>query len=741
MRRESDLSKLISMAKDHENTCSRLLSNTRRFDHQLQVLRAEHEALRSEAWAMRRCLDRAGVLPAEELEKEMQRVQERKTASFSPVQAVDDRGQQAEARSSSQGRDRGANSEASRTRTPLRPRPAASAPAAASTPAPRGRPVESPMQPAVQEPRPKEQQRADLLVPPGSARGRSRSGSGSASSRTRSSTDSGSPCPVYRRSTASDALSKTGSLPRRSGDEDFGEVGTQDLYEIAKPLLERGSHTAAQQKALRRLTRLLQPGTMSSSGSWSGPGSPLLSAVRAGRVDFVRLLLQAGAAVNHQGDKGVTPLHLAVFEGDVDLCRVLLAGKADVDLCDCHGQTPLFFSPTCRICKLLIEQYADMNALNYKGQSALHLAGRAGLHDVLGWLTQRASKSLVELRDVYGATAKHYAQHGVSGADGSSPARLSTSRAISSPQSSVSDSPMDGSGMSSPPTGKTSHEDGAPHPRRSERWRSGSGSHSGQPTEEIRRLSGYSSHSASSLHGQHVNDREAEARAGSPLRMQQLRSGSQSARSLRPNSSQGKLASGPASSARSLGKVGGSLSSTAPDRVTPTRSRPSNGPASSQASSSRAKAVNAEGHSTTSHSKAADRPVAPPAEESGRKGHTGASQGSPSHRAREEGKALHSASLSSPMPAPRLEAATYPKARSRSSDLSGVAEVEEEEEEAEDAPTSDAVLGQWPEDALPHLSELVLDPQMKMDPLLEEHEEEDDDDEAPLVDQPQKPPA
>ena len=38
------------------------------------------------------------------------------------------------------------------------------------------------------------------------------------------------------------------------------------------------------------------------------------------------------------------------------------------------------------MCKLLIERKSDVNVLNRRGQSALHMAGRAGLHEVLSWL-------------------------------------------------------------------------------------------------------------------------------------------------------------------------------------------------------------------------------------------------------------------------------------------------------------------------------------------------------------------
>jgi len=169
-----------------------------------------------------------------------------------------------------------------------------------------------------------------------------------------------------------------------------------------------------QQQAYRRVARVLSS-MRAVPRTWRGPGTPLSEAVRSGRVDFARLLLQAGVEVNDRDDKGVGALHIATFDGDIDLCRVLLAARAEVDLQDCVGQTPLFFAPTRRICRLLVEQFADVSALNFKGQTALHLAGRAGLQDVLSWLAQRTCKSVVEHKDIYGATAYYYLQHGVEG--------------------------------------------------------------------------------------------------------------------------------------------------------------------------------------------------------------------------------------------------------------------------------------------------------------------------------------
>jgi len=160
---------------------------------------------------------------------------------------------------------------------------------------------------------------------------------------------------------------------------------------------------------LRSIQRLLKSHP-EPPNTWSGPGTPLFAAVRASRTDVTRLLLRARANANERDDKGVAALHLAVFEGGLEMVQMLLMARAEIDACDRHGQTPLFFAPSRDICRLLLDRRADAGLLNRKGQSALHLAGRAGLYDVLACLTSRASRQLADLRDEHGATAKDYIQ-------------------------------------------------------------------------------------------------------------------------------------------------------------------------------------------------------------------------------------------------------------------------------------------------------------------------------------------
>jgi len=125
---------------------------------------------------------------------------------------------------------------------------------------------------------------------------------------------------------------------------------------------------------------------------------------------LVALLLQARASPDEHDEKGVSALHLAAFDGHAEICKVLLECRANTNYADCHGQTPLFFAPSRPVCEALFKHHADMNATNHKGASALHMAGRAGLGDVLMWLSSRVSRALLTLRDEKGAVAADYAR-------------------------------------------------------------------------------------------------------------------------------------------------------------------------------------------------------------------------------------------------------------------------------------------------------------------------------------------
>jgi len=72
--------------------------------------------------------------------------------------------------------------------------------------------------------------------------------------------------------------------------------------------------------------------------------TPLMAAVRAADLPLCKLLLDAGAWVDHPSSEGLTPLHVAVEKDREDLARFLLGAKADPLKADGKGVTPLVLS-------------------------------------------------------------------------------------------------------------------------------------------------------------------------------------------------------------------------------------------------------------------------------------------------------------------------------------------------------------------------------------------------------------
>jgi len=206
-------------------------------------------------------------------------------------------------------------------------------------------------------------------------------------------------------------VSSCASARSRASSEPTGRkdgTGRCDLYTPAQYLLQASTGPKARARALQTVEFALTRGA--SPHSWHGPGTPLRGAVQGRCPDLVALLLQARASPDEHDEKGVSALHLAAFDGHAEICKVLLEYRANTNYADCHGQTPLFFAPSRPVCEALFKHHADMNATNHKGQSALHLAGRAGLGDVLVWLSTRVSRALLTLRDEKGAVAADYAR-------------------------------------------------------------------------------------------------------------------------------------------------------------------------------------------------------------------------------------------------------------------------------------------------------------------------------------------
>jgi ankyrin repeat protein len=121
-----------------------------------------------------------------------------------------------------------------------------------------------------------------------------------------------------------------------------------------------------------RGSRFLIPGAM----------TPLLYAARDGRIESAKVLLAAGAEIEHTDANGITPLLMAITNNHVDMARFLIDRGANVRVVDWYGRTPLWASielrnmdvdsstfengvdrgPVLDLIKLLLDKGVEVNA-------------------------------------------------------------------------------------------------------------------------------------------------------------------------------------------------------------------------------------------------------------------------------------------------------------------------------------------------------------------------------------------
>jgi ankyrin repeat protein len=109
---------------------------------------------------------------------------------------------------------------------------------------------------------------------------------------------------------------------------------------------------------------------------------------------------RCGADVNApDGKTGIPPLILAAFDGEVEEVRALLKGGANVNICT--DETPLmaaarkgYDAEHVEIVKILLAHGADVNATDPLGSSAVRLAQRKGLSNMVNLLESHGGRYL-----------------------------------------------------------------------------------------------------------------------------------------------------------------------------------------------------------------------------------------------------------------------------------------------------------------------------------------------------------
>ncbi len=131
--------------------------------------------------------------------------------------------------------------------------------------------------------------------------------------------------------------------------------------------------------------------------------TPLHWAAWGGRVEIVRMLIDAGANVNVQDEWGNTPLHEATSLGRVEIAQMLIDARANVNVQDNDGGTPLHraaeFGKT-EIAQMLIDAKADLNVQAKNGRTALHGAAELERVEIVRMLIDAgARKAILDYRD------------------------------------------------------------------------------------------------------------------------------------------------------------------------------------------------------------------------------------------------------------------------------------------------------------------------------------------------------
>ena len=146
--------------------------------------------------------------------------------------------------------------------------------------------------------------------------------------------------------------------------------------------------------------------------------TPLVIAVRDGKLDFVKVLLryeaniEARATIKIDGEaiKDCTALWVAAAKGHFDVVRLLIEQSAEVDGRTSNNSTPLRAAAVdghLDIVRCLVENGADVNARNNFNSTPLMITCHSGHLDVASYLVKHGAN--INLQDDDGRSCLHYA--------------------------------------------------------------------------------------------------------------------------------------------------------------------------------------------------------------------------------------------------------------------------------------------------------------------------------------------
>lgn len=124
--------------------------------------------------------------------------------------------------------------------------------------------------------------------------------------------------------------------------------------------------------------------------------TPLWTASTLGRLDFVKLLVDKGADIEHTTDSKSSPLRGAAFDGHCEVCEYLISKGADIDKPNQVGQSPLTIAAAMQkkeCVQLLINKGADVNHKGHNGDTPLHVSVESGAVEIAKVLVSAGAKN------------------------------------------------------------------------------------------------------------------------------------------------------------------------------------------------------------------------------------------------------------------------------------------------------------------------------------------------------------
>ena len=113
---------------------------------------------------------------------------------------------------------------------------------------------------------------------------------------------------------------------------------------------------------------------------------PLYWACLNGHLEVAKVLLEAGALINHSNCMLATPLHAAASSGHLQVMELLVAEGADVNAANILGQSALIAAASCghsKAVEYLLGKGADVKQKTVDGYTLMHVAAKGGhLHTV-----------------------------------------------------------------------------------------------------------------------------------------------------------------------------------------------------------------------------------------------------------------------------------------------------------------------------------------------------------------------